>query len=132
MGISAASAEFTLGDETLTMKPLTMKQIEEINNWMQIKFLRSIRDAAEGDQEMIATGMEEMTKYNYFTKRGSAYLSTMSGIAKMLSITTSLSYDEALDRLTSNINLTSFNDVFKLLNGGGKKGKSSDPKLAAI
>ena len=113
------------------MKPLTVRQIEEIDNWMRVKFLRSVREAADGDQEMLATGMAEMVKYSYFTSQGTAYLSSMFGIAKVISLATDMSFDDAVDLLKVNYDLSSFNTTFRMLNGSDSSeeggGKKSNP-----
>ena len=136
MGATTAGMPCTIGARELLVLPLTVKKIDELDNWIRVQFLRSIREAADGDQIMIATGMHEMMGYSFFTRRGSKFLASVQGIAKLVSLSTGLDYDKSRELITLDVDLTAFHDTFSFLNGLKAKLKSGgedspDPKMEA-
>lgn len=132
MGITRATAECTVGGEALTIHPLTVKNIEEINNWMRVRFLRSVRESANGDQDVIALGMQEMLKLSFFSRVGQRCLTSLDGIAKVLAVSADLNYEYAMDLIRVDFNMDSFNTAFRLLNGSSEDNEdtSADPTKA--
>lgn len=124
MSITTALTPCRIGEKEYQLRPLTIKQIDELDHWMQIKFLRSVREAAEGDEDMLRFGMHEMVRYSFFTKAGARFLSSIPGVSKMISISANLSYEEARELVTRDVDLAEFESVFASINGLSKKEES--------
>jgi len=131
MGITSATADITVGGRTLEMRPLTVRDIEVVDNWLRVKFMRAIREAADGDEQTLAVGMGEMLKISYYNAAGNKVLATVTGIAKIISITTAATYDEALDLIGEGTGMSSFHDAFFMLNStNGKKAEKTKAPIA--
>jgi len=130
MGITTAEMPCEIAGTSYMLHPLSLKEIEELDHWMQARFLRSVL-AASKDEVVIKIAMQEMCKLSFFSREGAKQLATVEGVAKLFSLSASLSYEEARDVINPRNDVVPFNIVFAKLNGLGRESegetKSSDP-----
>lgn len=138
---SATSAPISLKFKSREIKlsPLDLNMIEELDNWVQAKFINTARaaftpDMVESDRRMLLEiAFDKAASMSFMSSEGMKMFSSLQGIAMLMFVscrlhTPDLTYQECQQLLLEPDALVVFDETFKTLNQlVGRGGRPANP-----
>lgn len=88
--VTAASMPITIGKRTFEMRPLTDRDVDEINNWLRSTFIQMARNAFTPDmksserEEMLGVAMSKARKLSFMSGEGAEVIGSIDGVSRVL------------------------------------------------
>jgi len=88
--VTAASYPIKIGDKTYEMRPLTDRDVDEINNWLRSTFIQMARNSFTPDmkaaerEETLSVAMSRARKLSFMSGEGAEVIGSIDGVSRVL------------------------------------------------
>jgi hypothetical protein len=137
--VAAATIPIQLAGQEFQLSPLTDRDIQELNNWLQSQVIQAARGALTDDMaqdqrdEILGAAVREASKVSWFSADGARRMRTIEGVSRILwqslkRLHPSLTPDKVKDMVLDPATVTMAMAAFRKVNDVPEKKRGETPE----